>query len=439
MNSFVLTDCTLLTMDENNSFYENGFVSINDGKIEMIGDMIDVPRDKDIVSMKGKIVLPGLINCHNHLPSSLYRGMGSDLALMDWLNLAMWPAQKFMSEEHSYWGSFLNCLESIRNGVTTVIDQYYYANSNAKAVVDSGMRAVIGATVFDHSSPEGDNTLQIACDFIEKYKGNDRIYPCFGPHAPYTESPETYKKIAELAKKYRVQIHTHIGETKDEVAQIKERYNTTSTKLLESVGTFEVPVISAHNVYIGDEDVAIFAKYGVLAAYNPVSNLKLASGIANLKPLIEAGVTIGIGTDGVESNNTADLLADLKVGTLLQKTINEDATFIKAESALRMATSEAAKVAGIDSFAGQIKVGFKADLIAIDRKYPSMTPIYKKKADEIYAAIVYAADGRAVSDTIVDGKFLMKEREILAFDERDVLINAQRATDYIVKHSKIYN
>ncbi len=437
MSSFTLTDCMVVTMDTENTFFENGYITIRDGIIEKLGDMSDKPKGVTI-SMRGKIVLPGLINCHNHLPSTLYRGMGGDLELMDWLTKAMWSAQKFMSAEHSYWGSFLNCLECIKNGITTNIDQYYYADYNARAVLDSGTRAVIAATVFDTPSPEGDDTLAIACDFIEKYSNIDRIYPCFGPHAPYTEKPKTYETIAKLAKEYNTLIHTHIGETKTEVDEIFEHYNTTSTKLLQSVGVFEVPVISAHNIYLSDEDIKIFSDNNVSAVYNPISNLKLASGFANLKPLVDAGINIGLGTDGAESNNTIDVLQDIKVGSILQKTITEDATFLNAEHSLRMITSTAAKVAGLESIIGKLGVGFHADLIAIDRSYPCMTPIYTKDVAEIYQTVVYAADGRNVSDTMVFGEFLMRDREIVAFDEQDVLKNAQNATDYIAKSAKIY-
>ncbi len=438
MNKFTLTDCTIVTMDENNTFFENGYITVDDGVITELGNMENHKLSGEVISMKEKILLPGLVNCHNHLPSTLYRGMGGDLSLMDWLEKAMWPAQNFMTAEHSYWGSFLNCLESIKNGVTTIIDQYYYADYNAKAVLDSGIRAVVGATVFDTSSPEGTDTIKLACDFIEKYLTSDRIYPCFGPHAPYTESPETYKEVAVLAKKYGVQIHTHIGETKDEVSNIWDRYKTTSTKLLESVGVFEVPVISAHNIYLSDEDIKIFKKYNVLAVYNPISNLKLASGIANIKPLLNLGVTVGLGTDGAESNNTVDVLADLKIGAMLQKTVNEDATFLTAEKALRMVTSYGAKIAGLEHSVGQLKPGMQADLITLDSTHPCMTPIYKKSVYELYQTIVYAADGRCVCDTIAGGKFIMKNREILQFSEQEVLKNAQAATDYIATKAKIY-
>lgn len=428
--TLTLSNCRMITCDTHSPYYPCGNIVIENGKIQAIGPQNQVPSQGKVLDLSGKLVMPGLINCHNHLPSTLYRNLGSDLALMDWLEKAMWPAQAHMTAEDSYWGSLLNCMEQIQNGITTTVDQYYYADFNARAVKKSGMRAVIGATVFDHPSPEGADTLQLAVDFIEKYREDPRIIPCFGPHAPYTESPKTYKRIAELAKQLGVMIHTHIGETRDEVNTIARRYGTTSTKLLEDAGVFEVPVISAHNIYLTPEDIEIFAKHRVGAVFCPVSNLKLASGIPDILPFLEAGIPTAFGTDGAESNNALDLLHDAKIGTLLQKTIHRDATVFPALQTLSMLTVSPAEIIGLGSRIGKLKPGYKADLIVLDDRYANAVPAFGTAGLDAAAAI-YSLSGKNVASTMAHGKWLMYEREIVAFDAAQVVREAQARAKHI--------
>lgn len=422
--TLTLSNCRILTGDVRTPYYSCGNIVIEDEKIKAIGAQDKVPAEGTVLQMHGKLVMSGLINCHNHLPSTLYRNLGSDLRLMDWLETAMWPAQAHMTAEDSYWGSLLNCMEQLQNGITTTVDQYYFAASNARAVKQSGMRAVIGATVFDHPSPEGADTLQLAVDFIEAYQGDDRILPCFGPHAPYTESPQTYRRIAELAKRMGVMIHTHIGETKDEVETITQRYGTTSTKLLEDAGVFENRVISAHNVYLTAEDIAIFAKHRVGAVFCPVSNLKLASGIPDILPFLKAGVPAAFGTDGAESNNALDLLQDAKIGTLLQKTVHADATVLPAQQAFAMLTSSAADIIGLGDQIGKLRQGYQADLIVMDEQYANAVPAFGTEALDT-ASVLYSLCGKNVESTMVGGKWLMYQRKIIAFDAAEVLRQAQ--------------
>lgn len=440
MLNYSLVGCSILTMDEDNNYYQDGVIVIEDGVITNIGERKAVKIKGEAISMAGKLLMPGLINCHTHLPSPLYRGIGSDLSLMDWLEKSMWPAQAHMTAEDSYWGSYLSCIEFIQNGITTFVDQYYYADANARAVQDAGLRGVIGATVFEHGSIESDNTLLTACEFIEKYKSIEHetmIYPCFGPHAPYTEGPDTYKKVTELAKKYGVPIHTHISENQDEVNIMLEKYHMTSVELLESVGVFDVPVISAHNVYLSENDIEIFKKHNVKVVYNPVSNMKLACGFARLKPLVEAGLCIALGTDGAESNNSMDLFRDLRTGLLLQKTLELDATMFNAEFGIRMITTKGAEAVNLSGRIGKLSIGMEADIIALDDKFASMTPLFNQNIDHIYATLAYAVDGRCVSDTIVRGKWLMQNREIVAFDAVHVRKKAQRSAERIMREAKL--
>ena len=413
--TYTLSGCRVITGDEQCPYYPAANIVIKDGIIKKIGPAEICPAEGEQISLRGKLVAPGLINCHHHLPSVLYRDLGSDLPLMDWLQQAMWPAQAHMTGEDAYCAALLSCAEQIQNGITTTVDQYYYADCNARAVKRSGMRAVIGATVFDHPSPESKDTLQTAVDFIEKYRHDERITPCFGPHAPYTESPRTYRRIAALAAEMGVMVHTHIGETRGEVDCIREKYGTTSTQLLEETGLFENRVIAAHNIYLSPQDIDIFAKYQVGAVFCPVSNLKLASGIPDIAPFIKAGIPTAFGTDGAESNNALDLLQDAKIGLLLQKTMHRDAALMPAEQGLAMLTAEAADIIGMAHCLGRLMPGYQADLVVFDDAFANAVPHHATAAQET-AHLLYSLSGKNVQSTMVAGKWLMYERQIRTFD-----------------------
>ena len=423
--TYTLSGCRVITGDEQCPYYPAANVVIQDSTIKKIGPVDTVPVEGKQIPLRDRLVTPGLINCHHHLPSPLYRDLGSDLPLMDWLQQAMWPAQAHMTGEDAYCATLLSCAEQIQNGITTTVDQYYYANDNARAVKCSGMRAVIGATVFDHPSPESGDTLQTAVNFVEKYRGDERIIPCFGPHAPYTESPHTYRRIAALAAEMGVMVHTHIGETRSEVDCIREKYGTTSTQLLEQTGLFENRVISAHNIYLNPQDIDIFAKYRVGAVFCPVSNLKLASGIPDIAPFVQAGVPVAFGTDGAESNNALDLLQDAKIGLLLQKTIHQNAALMPAGQGLGMLTAGAADIIGMSHCLGRLQPGYQADLVVFDNAFANAVP-HQTTAPQEIAHLLYSLSGKNVQSTMVAGQWLMYERQILTFDYPTVARQVQR-------------
>ncbi len=431
-----LVNCTILTMDEGENYYATGTIVIEDGRIAAIGDSNTVtPRGK-LLDMRNKIVLPGLINTHTHSASPLFRGAADDLSLMDWLKKALWPAEKNMTGEMAYWGTALTCLESLQSGVTTFADQYFFSDYVGEAVIKSGLRGFIAPSIFTNGSPETMDTVQAAVDFIEKYKGKEDktlLYPCIGPHAPYSCADETLRTAAALAKQYDIVLHTHISETMDENMQIYGETGLTPTQYLNSMGVLDVKVLAAHCIHLNSKDIDILADKNVRVTYNPISNLKLVSGIMPYKELQDKGVVVSIGTDGAQSNNSLDLLKDLKTGVLIQKQKYNDATFIPAKEALKMATINGAKALGMEAEIGSLQIGKKADIISIDAESANINPLHRCSVNNIYSAVVYSAVGSDVSDVIINGRILMKDRIVLNVDKKEVIRESHKMSEALLK------
>lgn len=435
-NVMSLTNCTILTMDEKENYYSSGTIIIENGRITAIGaDKDIIPRGR-VLNMGGKIVMPGFINTHTHSPSPLFRGMADDLTLMDWLKKVLWPAESNMTGEMAYWGTSLTCLEFLETGVTTFADQYFFSDYVAQAAKGSGLRGFIAPTVFTGGSPETKDTLQTAVDFIEEYMGKEEdtlIYPCIGPHAPYSCSGDILKKAVEIAKAKDIIIHTHISETMDENRQIYEETGLTPTQYLDSLGVLDGKVLAAHCIHMNQKDIDIMSRKDVKVSYNPVSNLKLVSGIMRFKELKEKGIEVSIGTDGAQSNNSLDLLRDLKTGVLIQKQQYDDATFISAKEALKIVTINGAKALGMEKEIGSLEAGKKADIIAVDIKNTNINPLHRSSVNNVYSAIVYSAAGSDVSDVIVNGRVLMKDRVVLSMNREEIIRESHRASETILK------
>lgn len=438
--TITLKNCTILTMDGRDRHYADGRITIKDRIITAVGEAASVPEEGEAVDMKGRLVMPGLINTHTHSHSSIFRNTADDLSLMDWLKTAMWPMEKHLSPERAYAAARLSCLEYIRSGITCYADQFYFSKTVAEAAMTSGLRTFLAATVFTDPSPETADTLAAAADFAEKYHGRQDetlVYPCIGPHAPYSVEARLWKACVELSKQYNLLIHTHISETLDENRQIMEQTGMSPTRWLDSMGVLERPVLAAHSIHLDDSDLDLYARHNVAVSYNPVSNLKLVSGIMPMKRLLQKGILITLGTDGAQSNNSMDLLRDLRTGLLIQKQENGDASFLKARAALRMATIDGAKALGMDSQIGSLEVGKKADLIAFDTTSPRLCPLHRHSVKNLYAAMCYSACGADVADSMVNGRWLMRDRSVLSLNAAEVCRDAQEASEYLVEHSGI--
>lgn len=372
-----LTNCTILTVDGQDRFYEDGRLTVEDGRITAVGRAEDLPLRGETVDLRGGLVLPGLINTHTHSHSSLFRNQADDLQLMDWLKKAMWPMEKFLSPERAYAATALSCLEYLRCGITTYADQFYFADTIAKAAQRSGLRCFLAATVFTDPSPE----------------------------------------------------------TADENRQIREQTGLSPTQWLEELGVFEQPVLAAHSIHLDEKDLDIYQRRGVHVTYNPVSNMKLASGIMPYREMRDRGIPVSLGTDGAQSNNSMDLLRDLREGVLLQKVTARDARVLSAREAVRMVTIEGAKALRMERELGSLECGKRADLIVLDPRSPRLTPLHRWDLEHLYGAVTYAACGPDVRDVMVDGRWLMQDRNILSFDEEEVLREGQRASAYLVEHA----
>ena len=436
--TFTLTNSTVLTMDEKDSFYPDGAIVVEKNRIKAVGSADTIEPVGEVFDMGGALIMPGLINTHTHSHSSIFRNQADDLRLMEWLETAMWPMEKRLSHERAYAATALSSLEYLKGGITTYADQFYYADTIAKAASKSGIRCVLGATVFTNPSPETSDTMQAAVDFIEKWRGKESVtlvYPAIGPHAPYSVSAELFREISDLAGKYNLLIHTHISETAEENADIQERFGCSPAQWLDSLGIMENKVLAAHCVHLSESDMDLFAAKNLSVSYNPVSNLKLVSGLMDYKRMSARGITIGIGTDGAQSNNSMDLLRDMRTGALIQKQSVGDAAFFTAREAVRMMTIEGAKALFMGDDIGSLECGKLADIIALNPKSPRLCPLHRDSIKSLYAALAYSVCGADVTDVIVDGKWVLRQQTAVRFDETEVLENAQAASDYLIGKS----
>ncbi|AIJ04983.1 N-ethylammeline chlorohydrolase [Methanocaldococcus bathoardescens] len=397
-------------------------ILIEGNKIKKIGEVKkEEIENAEIIDGKNKIAIPGLINTHTHIPMTLFRGVADDLPLMEWLNNYIWPMEAKLNEEIVYWGTLLGCIEMVRSGTTTFNDMYFFLEGIAKAVDESGMRAVLAYGMIDLFDEEKrEKEIKNAEKYINYINSlnNSRIMPALGPHAPYTCSKELLMEVNSLAKKYNVPIHIHMNETLDEIKMVKEKTGMEPFVYLNSFGFFDgVRVITAHCVHLTDEEIKIMKEKNINVSHNPISNLKLASGIAPIPKLLNEGINITLGTDGCGSNNNLNLFEEIKVSAILHKGVNLNPTVVKAETAFNFATKNGAKALNIK--AGEIKEGYLADIVLINLDKPYLYP-----KENIMSHLVYAFNG-FVDDVIIDGNIVMRDGKILTVDEEKVYEKAE--------------
>jgi 5-methylthioadenosine/S-adenosylhomocysteine deaminase len=350
---------------------------------------------------------------------------------MEWLEEHMWPAERLQTADTAYIAAALTHLEFLESGITANADMWIFPDSTAKAALESGLRTFVCATVFSRPSTESQEPIKSAEDFVQRWKGREeetRVYPAYGPHAVYSCSQPTLSKVAELAKRDNVLIHTHISETEGENRDCFLRLGMSPTRAMMEVGIFESRVLAAHCVYTDEEDLGIFNDHDASISYNPISNLKLCSGILPLDKAYKANVRVSIGTDGPQSNNSLDLLRDLKTGTLIQKERLRDPTFLPAKQALRMATIDGAASLGMENEIGSLEGGKRADIVALGLDRANMFPMRPDDPDCVYSQIVYSASGANVTDVFVDGERLLKDRVPIRVDKEAILRHAEEAS-----------
>ncbi len=418
----------VVTMDESGTVYEHGAVAVDEGLILAIGPAAEIEAGYEAIEVLdggSRIVMPGLINGHSHAAMTLLRGVADDLALMDWLNNYIFPAEvEFVDPEFVRIGTELACWEMIRGGTTTFVDMYYFPDTIAEVVESCGMRAMISATVIDQRSPDAENaddSIAKGIGFIERWKGrNRRITPIFGPHANYTLDAEQLAATRKTALELGVPISIHISESPFELQYSQDTYGMPSIEMYESIGFFEGPTIAAHVVWPTKEEIPILAERKVGVIHNPTSNMKIASGISPITEMLAAGVRVGIGTDGAASNNDLDLWEEMRLAALLQKVDRMDPEVMSATTVLTMATRGGAIATGLGDSVGSLEVGKQADLIQVAFDDVHHVPTY-----DVISHLVYVTDEQDVASVVVDGKLLMKEREMLTIDTERVAAEAK--------------
>lgn len=413
----------VVTMITDKPVIKDGAVAVIGNNIVAVGTRSEIEKKyntKQKILGKGRILMPGLINGHTHTPMTLLRGFADDLDLMTWLNEYIFPVEaNVVDKDFIKVGSELACWEMIRGGTTTFVDMYFYANVTAEVVENCGLRAVITGITIDFPVPGStgwDNSLKDAVEFVKLWQGkNERITPGFGPHAPYTVSPEHLEQVALKAKEMEAPISIHLAESETESAIIQERYNASPVKHVLDLGFAPGKLITAHMVHPNEKDIKMLVKHKVGVIHNPTSNLKLASGIAPVSKMLAEGVSVGLGTDGAASNNDLDLWEEMRLSALIHKVKMKDPTTIPALTALKMATSMGAQAIGLGDVTGQLVEGKRADMIQVSFDSPRLSPMYN-----VVSHLVYAVDSNDVVTSMVSGKLLMKNSKVLTLDSKSV-------------------
>jgi len=405
---------------------KNGALAVKDGRITFVGKNASAGRivAEAKIDAKGKVALPGLINCHTHVPMTVFRGIADDKPLNVWLEKTIWPLEARLKPEDIYNGALLGCLEMIKGGTTCFADMYFHEDEVAKAVEKSGLRGVLGEGVIEAgSSVQGEKMLARSVSFAERFRdyADGRVSAMLAPHAVYSCSPELLLKVGEEASRLGVGLHLHLGESETMLREFEKRNRLSEVEFLNKMGLLNERVLAAHCIDLSEKDMRTLSNRKVNAAYVPVANMKLGLSAAKVKDLTSLGVNVSLGTDGPASNNSLDLFETMKTGALLQKHEYLDPTVLPAYEVLKMATLNGARAVGLEKDVGSLEVGKKADIILVDLAKPHLTPLH-----DIYSTIVYSARAADVETVIVDGKILMQNQQARSLDEQAVMEKARK-------------
>ena len=433
--TLIITNGIVITVDGNRRIVNPGALAINGSDIIAIDTAAAIAaryKGAEVIDARGQAVLPGLINTHTHAAMVMYRGLGNDLALMDWLQKYIFPAEgKTVSAEFVTIGTRLALLEMIQSGTTLYADMYYFEEEVARVTKTAGLRGVLGQTVIEFPVPDAKtpaDALKRADAFAQEFKGDELITPSVAPHAVYTLDAATLKAASDLAKRHNIPLQIHLAETSAETGLAMERHKQRPVAVLDRLDFWPPVTIAAHAVWIEPDEIAVLKKRNVGVSNNPESNMKLASGTAPVMSYRKAGVNVGIGTDGAASNNDLDMFEAMRQAAFQQKLITMDPTAISAPEALEMATIGGARVVGQAAKIGSLEVGKRADVILVDLSKARQTPVF-----DPVAQIVYASRGDDVQTVIVNGKVLMRDRKVLTLDEAQVLREARAAAEQVRK------
>lgn len=418
----IISGGTIVTMDAGRRVITDGAVAVEKDNIVAVDTAGEIARQyasKQIINAAGKVVIPGLINTHTHIPMTLFRGIADDLDLQEWLTKYIFPAEaKNVSEDFVRVGTRLGLAEMIRGGTTTFCDMYYFEDAVADETSKAGMRGVLGETVIDF--PVADNktnaeAMTYAEKFINKWKNNPLITPALAPHAPYTVSTEHLQAIKKLSDKLNAPIVIHVAETQKEVDDSLAAKKLRPVEYLAKIGFLNDKVIAAHVVYANDAELDTLKNLGVGIAHNPQSNMKLASGVAPVPQMLKMDLPVGLGTDGAASNNDLDMWEEIDTAAKLHKVFSKDPKVVNAEQAFEMATIRGARALHLNKLIGSLEAGKRADIVVVDFDSLHQTPYYN-----VYSALVYSTKADDVRDVIVNGKVIMRDRRLITLNESDI-------------------
>ncbi len=411
----VIAGGTLLTLSADMKIIEDATIGIRDGGIALV-DAGFRPRAARTIDATGCLVLPGLVNTHTHLPMVCFRGLADDLPLMDWLQHHIFPMEaRFVDKQMVYDGALLAMAEMILSGTTAVCDGYFFENQIAEAALSCGLRAVVSQGFADFATPDNpryEKMMAAADRFAARWLPHaPLITPAFFCHSPYTCSPQTLVNVKAAARGAGILYLTHLLENQSEIDTIEGRYGKKPVQHLYDLGVLDERTIAVHCNWMAPDDIALFADLGVSVSHNPASSMKLAAGIAPVPDMLARGVAVGLGTDGSASNNDLDLFQEMDLAAKIHKVTQLDPTVMSAETVVRMATIEGARVLGLDALIGSVETGKRADLILVDMNQPHLTPLYNP-----YSHLVYAVRGADVKTSIIDGRIVMENRRLLTID-----------------------
>ncbi len=427
----IITGGTVLPMTPGAAPIPDGAVAVRSGSIVAVGPAAEIAsgqRDAEVLDADGGLILPGFVNTHTHLAMTLIRGVAEDLPLKEWLEDHIWPTERaLMNADTVALGTRLAAAESLQAGVTCVCDMYFHAQRVIDEVVKAGLRAIVPESLIDlptPSCPTPEAALACQRDLLERYVNHPLVVPAVAPHSPYMVSAANLVKEAELAEEFGAPLIIHLAETRWEVEKITAEKGVSPVAYLADLGILSERTIAAHCVHVSEADLDLLGEFEVGIASNPVSNLKLASGLAPLPQMLARGLKVAFGTDGAASNNTLDLLRDAQLASLIYKGITGDPTCIPARTVVEMLTIGGARVLGLAEKIGTLEPGKRADIICVALDRPRAVPAY-----DPFSHLVYAARSADVTHVVVDGRIVVRGRELQTVDVPALLVDVRTATE----------
>ncbi len=425
----------VVTMDAEERLIEEGAVAVRDGEIVAVGTRTEVEgwSATEIIDAAGQLLMPGLVNGHVHMGDSLFRGLVEDLPLEPWLERLWISERQFVSRENVALGARLALAEMIRCGTTTALDMFWFPEAGADAAIDAGFRLVAGPIFFDFGGPDRvENVDRVSTGerWLDQYANEPLIVPCVQPHNHLTVSPERMQAARALADRAGALFHTHCSETATEVQSTLDQFGCTPVAHLDELGILDGPAVLAHCVHLTDDDFARLVRTGAAVLHNPLSNLKLGSGIAPVARMLEEGIPVLVGTDGPVSSNDLDMWTAMRFAGLLQRGEHRDPVLTPAREVVRMVTSVGAAALGLGDEVGQIREGLRADLLLVDLARPHLTPMF-----DPYAHLVYAVGRDDVRSVMIDGSWVMRDRALETIDENEVLADVRTLALEIERHA----